>query len=65
MGIKIKLKPLVVMAVIILSMVMRPSVAQALKINIFFFFCEVCAGGESLLYRWGSWRGCWGGVKKT
>ncbi|MGB4147067.1 MAG: hypothetical protein WBJ86_07175, partial [Acetomicrobium sp.] len=47
MGIKIKLKPLVVMAVIILSMVMRPSVANAHKLNVFAYFENDAVVGEA------------------
>jgi nickel transport protein len=47
MGIKIRSKPLVVMAVIILSMVIHPSVANAHKLNVFAYFENDAVVGEA------------------
>ncbi len=47
MGIKIRSKPLVVMAVIILSMVIHPSVANAHKLNVFAYIENDILVGEA------------------
>ena len=47
MGINIRLKPLIVMAVIIFSTVMCPSVANAHKLNVFAYFENDAVVGEA------------------